>query len=502
MFSFQFSLDRQSGVPLYKQLAEMLKNDITSGRLPEGAKLPSQRELAGLLGVSRSVIAFAYDQLAMAGLIKRRTGRGSYAKRIHQMDEDSTDYGTWTRESDSWSRNLRLLNYYKYHRNNRTKKLVSFDWCFPRVGEFPAETIKNLIRNTSEEEIAEFLAAREIRGSKNLLGVLTTRLKACGERITEKNLFVSSGFLESLFMLFLVMTRPGDRVIMENPTCSKAIKLARFFDLEIFPIPRTRDGMNMNILEETLKRIPVKFILTMTRSHNPMGSNIPENLKELLARLSAEYRTPLIDLAMGAMIQYDNNSPKPLRYYDLGDTVIEVYDMALCIAPGVDVGWIVAPQNIVEGLFCTDYSLNMDGAGLNELVAYKMISTGLIDRQIKEYTRLFSQKRDTMTHACARLLPSYVRLNIPDGGVFFWLELPKGFNTWRLLEIAFKKRLIFMPGSESFIGPVGETFVRLSLAGMDDEKIFPGVKLLSRVLEQFRKEHLSGIHSFEYDNGI
>lgn len=502
MLSFQFILDRDSGVPLYKQLANQLSKMITSGRMPEGAKLPAQRELAKILNVSRSVVSLAYEELGSMELIATRTGSGSYAMKIDKRDRPISEKKDWCSEVEIWSRNLKILNYYKYHWNRKIQNLISFDWCFARTHDFPAETIKRIIEETSEDEIAEFLVAREIRGSNDLLEALLIRLKSLGEPITEGNIFVSSGFLESVFMLFLVLTRPGDKVIFESPTCLKVIKLAKFFGLQVLGIPRTKEGIDINTLEIFLQKEEVKFVLTMTRSSNPMGSNISEMKKELLARIAAEYNVPIVDIAVGSIIQYDGNNPKPLKYYDYNDMVIEIYDLALCIAPGVDTGWIVAPKDVVDRLFCTTYALNMDGTGLNELIAYKMISTNLIDDQIKTYTKVFSEKREIMTHACSRFLPSYVRLNIPDGGIFFWLEMPKGFNSWKLLEMAFKRKVIFLPGSECFVNGNGETFMRLAFIGIEKEKISYGIRVLSEIIEEYRITNMGKSQNFIYDNGI
>lgn len=502
MLSFQFILDRNSGVPLYKQLANQLVKTITSGRFPEGAKLPAQRELAKILNVSRSVVSLAYEELNSLGIIITRTGSGSYAISINKRSRAISGKRDWCNEVEIWSRNIKILNYYKYHWNRKIQNLISFDWCFARTSDLPAETIKRIIEETSEEEIAEFLVAREIRGSNELLNSLLVRLKSIGENITEGNIFISSGFLESVFMLFLVLTRPGDKVIFESPTCLKVIKLAKFFGLQVLGIPRTKEGINLNTLEEYLQKEDVKFILTMTRSNNPMGSNVPETKKELLARIAAEYNVPIVDIAVGSIIQYEGNNPRPLKYYDFNDMVIEIYDLALCVAPGVDTGWIVAPSDIVDRLFCTTYALNMDGTGLNELVAYKMFSSNLFDQQIETYTKLFTRKREIMIHACSRFMPSYVRLNIPDGGIFFWLEMPTGFNSWKILDEAFKRKIIFLPGTECFVNGNGETFMRLSFIGIDDEKIPYGIKLLSGIVEDYRVNALGKMHDFIYDNGI
>ncbi len=499
MLGVKIKLAKDSAVPISRQLARQLSESIIRGELRSGAKLPSHRQLARILGVSRSVVVKAYRELEYDELVDSISGSGTYVSAGRESDENRFDAVAWTsRLRNLESHSVRKQGYGQFSESLSSKKLIRFDSAAPRAPDLPAGFMEQILQGLGGSEFTDIMNYSHPRGLKQLLKILAVRMRQSGQRLSTLNFMITNGAQQAIHMLFSALSSPEDRVVIEEPTYYHVINLAKMMKLRVSAIRRTREGINTAELEEILKRSEVKFIYTMSCSHNPTGFNMPEHRKEILVRLAENYRVPLIDDTVFSELQYERTHPTTLRSFDREGCVIEIGSISKTFAPGLRVGWIVAPRSLIERLSVLVKLSIICVPGINQLIAARFLSTGAYDEHRDQLIRRCSQKRKLMEQACNEHLPTFIKYSAPDGGYFFWLEFPEGFDTDQICSISEKKGVVVAPGRLSFFSDDEKRNIRLSFASAEEDQIEPGVIAFSESVKSYVKENRDILKNPDY----
>lgn len=494
MIGMKVSIERNTEVPLFKQLTEQLRAAILRRDIPEGTRLPSEREMAKLLKLNRSVVIKAYNELKLDGLLDSKSGSGTYVAAVTQLKKE---FGmiSWSDQLSAWATSSFGEARWSSLAKGRPDDCIRLDTGVPEVRADQMTLLKKILEGLSQEELDESLQYPSLRGNPELLKYLSIRLNGSGIKVSAKNLLVTIGTEEAIYLLFSALARPGEAVIIENPTYLNVIKISRMFQHRVLPVKRFSEGFDMATLENTLQRGSVKYIYTMSCSHNPTGANMPERKKELLVRLAEKYSVPIIDDTVFSEIQYQSPMPRTLKYYDTHNCVIEVGGISKSYAPGLRIGWIVADEALIEKLIEPMRMISLGVPNLSQLVAAKLLSSGEYDAYLERYIKLSLRKCEKTRMACYRYLPSYVKVNEAQGGNFFWLELPDSMDCWKVAEESLKEGVAVSPGSLFTFDSSGKNYLRLNPLGVPEEEIETGIERLSRaiatVASRYRKEEQS-----------
>lgn len=486
MIGLKIVIDRNSEVPFFKQLVDQLRTAVIRREIPEGTRLPSERELSKLLRLNRSVVVKAYNELKLDGLLVSKTGSGTYVISAHSQKKEF-DMISWGEQLNSWATlpagPARWVNLLK----KLSDSCIRLDTGVPHVGANQVDLMKEILGNLTDEELITTLNYPSLRGHPELIKYLCLRMNSSGLHINSRNMLITVGTEEAIYLLFSALARPGETIVIENPTYVNVINISRMFQHRVIPVERNSEGLNLSTLENVLNRSRVKFIYTMSCSHNPTGANMPERKKEALVKLSEQYSVPIVDDTVFSEIQYDLPAPKSLKYYDTHNCVIEIGGISKAFAPGLRIGWIIADEALIERLIEPVRMISLGVPNFSQLVAAKMLSTGEYDAFLKRYLELCLKKRETTKRACYRHLPGYIRVNEAQGGNFFWLELPGFMDGWKLAEEGIEQGVAVAPGSLFTFDSSGRSFVRLNPLGIPHDQIEEGISRLSKAIESISK---------------
>lgn len=485
MLGLKIVVEKGSGVPLFKQLIDQLRTAIIRGEISEGTRLPSERELSKLLRLNRSVVVKAYNELKMDGLLDSRSGSGTYVISVRPPHKEF-DMISWGEQLNSWATVTAGSARWASVLKGRPDDCIRFDTGIPLVGSEQTNLLKGILSDLTEDELKSSLDYPSLRGNPDLIKYLCLRLNGSGMHVNSRNILITIGAEEAVYLLFSALARPGETIVVENPTYINIINICRMFQHRVLPIDRNSEGLDFATLENVLKRSRVKFIYTMSCSHNPTGSNMPEGKKESLVRLAEKYSVPIIDDTVFSEIQYSHPAPKTLKYYDHHNCVIEIGGISKAYAPGLRIGWIVADEALIEKLIEPVRMISLGVPNISQLVAAKLLSTGEYDSFLKKYLGLCLDKKEAAKRACLRYLPAYVKVNEAQGGNFFWLELPASLDCWKLVAEGIRSGVAVSPGSLFTFDSSGRNFVRLNPLGVPLEQIEEGIIRLSKVIESIK----------------
>ncbi len=298
---------------------------------------------------------------------------------------------------------------------------------------------------------------------------------------------VTTGSQHGLDLVARLFINPGDVVLAESPSYVGALGVFRSYQADVRHVPMDDDGIIPSALTDAIDQArsegkPIKMIYLIPNFQNPAG-----------VTLSASRRLEIIDIAheAGILIVEDNpygllrfDQPAPPAMRSAGDKgIIYLGSFSKTFAPGLRVGWVVAPHGIREKLILASEAAVLSPSPFSQLVVADYLARTDWQGQIDEFRALYKERRDAMVDALAHELPD-IRHTMPGGGFFLWLDLPEGLNSKEMLPRAVTELVAYTPGTAFFADGRGEGHMRLAFCYPTPENIREGISRLAKVIRE------------------
>jgi DNA-binding transcriptional MocR family regulator len=469
------TIEHTDGEPLHTQIADTLRARIEKGELAGGERLPTTRDLARNLGVSRSTVVRAYEQLAREGKVQGRVGMGTVV---------SAAPGAPWKDRINW--NVLLTSrvqepdpeYAQVHRMLSQPDLLSFAGGLPPPEFFPGDAFQQLTDEVLHQQGARLLQWCPIEGYAPLRSWIADRLGCPME-----NVMVLSGSTQGIHLLAQAFLEPGDAVLVEAPTYAGAIQAFRGAGARIVSIPSGPDGIDLDRVEATLDQVRAKFLYVVPTYHNPTGGCLPVAKREALVSLAARRGLPIVEDDPYSTLRYDGPQLPSLHSLDRNECVIYLSTFSKSVFPGLRIGWIAAPSKLLPRLVSLRNLIDLFTNSLAQGGLYEFCKRGLFDAHLQRVRGEYRERRDAMVAALRRYVPA-ASFDVPHGGLFVWLKLPDETDARRLLEEAIDLHLGFITGPLFYAEPGGHDRIRLSFACHPPEAIADGMRRLGLALQR------------------
>ena len=486
-------LDRQSGAPLYAQIVNYVRQLIETDVLKPGVKLPATRELAMDLGVDRATIVTAYDELVAQGLAIAHVGQGTFvaehAPRGGARHGDSIEAErpagdiNWRQCFSRAARlnaNWRPPDVTAYRANGDT---ISFAGGMPDSSLFPINAFRQVMNEVLRTEGQALLQYSPASGYPPLRRYLADYLVRKGIVVTEADILIVNGSQQGLDLVARTLLDPGDRVVVEGPSYPGALQIFRAYQAEVLTVPVGDDGIRRDLLDGLMHRLAPKCIYIMPTFQNPTGATVSlEGRRELLA-MAAKAQVPIIEDDFHHELRYDGAPVIPLRGLDRKGLVIAIGTFSKILFPGLRVGWIIAPPEVMERLVIAKRVADFHTSALMQAAIYHFCRRRLLDRHMERMRLEYRRRRDILMQALSRHCPPHVTWTRPQGGFSLLVTLPPGLDTLSLLPEAASAGVLYTPGTLFYADGEGGNQLRLSFSEVPAQQIEAGVQRLSGVIE-------------------
>ena len=479
-------LDRDEGTPLFRQVERWLRAAITDGALAEGARLPSTRALATELGVSRITIATAYAELEAAGLLTGRQGSGSYVAATAPPPsatgpDPDHPWPLW--QLDVASQPETAASPAAGAGASRGDGVISFTGVMD-LRRFPlrelARTVTEVLR-TDGMDAADYGAFD--RGHAPLRRTVAELLASQGIRADPERVLITGGSQQALALTCGLLVRPGDAVVVEQPTYDLALELFRDLGARVVGVPVDDDGMRVDLIEPALQQHHPKLIYTIPNFQNPTGATLSGGRRRELLELAARYNVAVVEDDFAGDLRYDGRAQPAIKSLDGDGHVIYLGTFSKLLLPALRVGYLVADGPILERLTARKRVHDLTTSPLLQRVVDRYVTVGRYQAQLRRSTRYCRARRDALVAAVRRELPD-ATLATPRGGLFAWLELPDGVDTTSLLPSARARGVEYAAGARFFADPSdGVRYARLNFATRTPEEIDEGIARLAAAME-------------------
>ena len=482
-----FNIKLNKGETIYTQIYNYMKEMIEDGMLPSESKLPSTREMASMMKVSRTTIMRAYELLEDCNLAYTVEGIGTFVSKV-DVNKNNEWNVKWANNISSYASSTERLDIMK-HEKLYKKGMISFKTIAPDESLFDIEEFKRAFLNTISIEGEKILNYGYAKGYKPLINFLLEYMRQKGVNVANKGIVITNGFTEGFDIVLASITKSGDKIICENPTHNTAIKLMKLHEIDIIGIEVTEDGINLNKLKEALISNDIKAAYLVPSYHNPTGMVMPYKKREDIYKLLKEHNVPIIEDGFNEELQHLGTHIAPLvSISGEENSVIYIGSLSKILFPGIRVGWILADEKLIDVLECVKRSRNIHTSFLDQGILYEYMKSGSFERYVKKARNIYKEKYELITRLAREHIPHKYILG--DGGLYIFIKLDE-INARELLERCYKRELIFTPGDIFYTDDGGKDTIRLGFSRVSTEYIEKGIKIIGEEAEKYiisRKE--------------
>ena len=375
--------------------------------------------------------------------------------------------------------------------------VISFAGGLPAPELFPVEEFRRAADEVLRRHGAQALQYSTTEGDPGLREMIVRHMARYGIVVGTDNVLVTTGSQQALDLIGKTLLNPGDKVLTEEPTYLGAIQAFTMYGADYLTIQIDQDGLQTDRLEEALRAGP-KFLYVLPNFQNPAGTTLPLARRLELVKLAERYGVPIIEDDPYGQLRFDGDHVKSLVVLDAEmqhcqsngkyrGNVIYLSTFSKTLAPGLRLGWVVAPKDVIRRLVQAKQGTDLHSSTFDQMVVHEVARRGFIDRHVRRIREVYRRRRDLMVACLERAFPDPargVRWTRPQGGLFLWVELPHEIDTAALLERAVEQKVAFVPG-EAFhpLGGGGHT-MRLNFSNASEAMIEEGIARLGRVIAE------------------
>jgi 2-aminoadipate transaminase len=369
-------------------------------------------------------------------------------------------------------------------------EIISFAGGLPAAELFPVERVHEAMDRILTSSGRQALQYGATEGIPELRDWIAQRFAKLGNRVSPSNVLIVSGAQQALDLIGRIMLDPGDCVAVENPTYLALLSAWRPLGVQFLPVKSDRDGLDIGQLSVLLSMSP-KLLYSVPNFQNPQGTTLTFERRVELVRLLRQAEVGIIEDDPYGDLRYSGEALPHLLTLDWSEStdgglasVIYVGTFSKVLMPGLRVGWVVAPEPVIEKLVCAKQAADLHTSALNQSIVWELVRDGFMDAHISVLRPAYRLRRDAMLGALEKHLPNDLNAcwTRPDGGLFVFLTLPEGCDGSALLRRALEQKIAFVPGEEFHLDDAGRNTVRLNFSNVGPKRIEEGIARLGALL--------------------
>ena len=359
--------------------------------------------------------------------------------------------------------------------------IISLAGGLPSPDTFPVQALREASEKVLRDQPREALQYAASEGYGPLCDWVVGELAANGLRVTADQVLITTGSQQGLDLVGKVLIDAGSRVAVESPTYLGALQAFNPYEPEFSTVACDGDGP----LPDRLAGVKgARFLYLTPNFQNPSGRCMSEARRAAIASAAQQVNLPLVEDNPYGELWFDAPPPPPLAAR-WGEGVVYLGSFSKVLAPGLRLGYVVAPKPLSPKLLQAKQASDLHTPGYNQRIVYEVIRNGFLLEHVPKIRALYKARRDAMQRALLRHMPSGCRWQVPSGGMFFWIELPERVDATALLPKAVELGMAFVPGFAFFAAAPRLNTLRLSFVTVSEDLIERGVELLAQALSEF-----------------
>lgn len=473
------SINKESEEPMYIQLFEEIKNLIENGSLKSDEKLPPIRSLSKKLGVNNVTIINAYKMLEQKNYVYSKVGSGTYIKGMKASKLVNSNISSVT---------MMEQGYVKIDQNE-----VNFSTSTPNPKLFPVKEFKEVLNEVLERDGGLAFGYQESQGFYPLRESITQYLNEIGIDATTDEVNVISGAQQGIDVIAKALIDFNDTIVVESPTYSGALAAFKSRGANIIEIPILEDGIDCVELEAVLKTTDVKLIYVMTSFQNPTGISYSQDKKLQLLYLAQKYNFYILEDEYLSELRFYGDVDLPIKALDGSKKVIYLKSFSKIFMPGIRLGFLITPSKISNMVLSAKHNTDISTSSLMQRAFDLYLRKKKWVKHLDMMKNIYKHRYDISVEILKRDL-SFVHFNEPEGGIHIWAKTD--IDSSMLYSTARLKGVLITPGRVFYLDDRDTNYFRISYAGVEDEEIYKGLKILKAAYEGIKNMNIESTLPF------
>jgi 2-aminoadipate transaminase len=356
----------------------------------------------------------------------------------------------------------------------------------PQLDLLPLELLRQAAGKHFDQKDPEFLQYGTMQGDGNFLNALAGFLsRSYGFPVSDCNLFITTGVSTALNLICTLFTQPGDVVLVEEPTYLFALRIFSDHHLRVETIPTDENGLVVDTLEARLRSVQPKFLYLIPAFQNPTGRSLSLERRQQLLEISQQRDLLIVADEVYHHLNYSALKSLPLAAYIKEAPLLSLGSFTKILAPGLRLGWIQASEALIRRL--AGCGLLISGGGLNPFtsaIIRHVLESGDLEQNISKLVEIYRLRCQVMHAAIRHHLPE-VLYTPPQGGYFFWVQLPGMMDASQLLVRAADHQVSFRPGVLFSARGEFSDHLRLCFVFYPPEELEQGIIRLKQAMETY-----------------
>ena len=367
------------------------------------------------------------------------------------------------------------------------KEMISFAGGLPNRRFFPIRQLREAADRVFSVHGSDCLQYSNSEGLIELRRFIADRYASHkGISISPEHILITNGSQQALDLIAKATLNTGDPVIVEEPGYLGAIQALSLYRPTFFPVEVDDRGMIIHDLEKAVTGNP-KLMYTVPNFQNPSGITYSRDVRNRIADILAETRCLLIEDDPYGDLRFSGEAEKSFHHL-IPDQTILLGSFSKVVVPGFRLGWVAAPEHIVEKLLIAKQASDLHTCNFTQYVMLEYLRNNDIDDHIETIRTVYGNQCRAMIAAIEREFPEGVSCTKPEGGMFLWGRLPGNMNSLELFDRAVERNVAFVPGDPFYTAQSGVATFRLNFSCVDETVINDGIARLAEAIRSFQED--------------
>jgi GntR family transcriptional regulator of abcA and norABC len=463
--------DKSLHTPVYIQISNHMETKIMNHEYPAGSALPSERALAAELGVNRSTIIAAYDQLKSQGLVNRMKGLGT----VVNISDGTEGH---IKRIPNWDEYVKSGFVHPNHPITRQiHRIVGSEIPYINfaIGELSADLFPITLMQEAHNQLKlnEYLGYEHIQGNLRLRESISVHLKTYRNiQATSSSILVTSGAQQALQLIIQCLLKPGDSVAIEDPSYAYSLPIFHSAGLRTYLLPVAEEGIDPEQVISLYQKHRIKMVFVNPIFHNPTGTTLAMDRRKRLLEVSTKYGIAIVEDDPYSLTSFDDMPKSTLKSMDQDGSVLYVSSLSKVISSGLRIGWITGPLTVIHRLTDAKQQMDFGHSNYSQWIADQLLSSAEMDNHLSNLRIGLRRKLDLTVSHLRKELGDQITFEIPNGGIHLWCKLNGLKDELLLFNEAIGQGVVFTPGHT--LGSVNQ-YIRITFSKVDDSMIPEGI---------------------------
>ena len=370
-------------------------------------------------------------------------------------------------------------------------EVISFAGGLPAPEVFPIREVEEACTYVVREMGKNALQYSATEGYRPLKEFLADSMHKYGIPAEPENVLLTNGSQQALDLIGRIFIDPGRFVLTGRPTYLGAIQAWQAYEARFHTMRVDEDGLVVDEIEDAYEKAvkesgrPPAFIYVLPNFHNPAGTTLPLERRIKLAEIAAKLDIAVVEDDPYGQLRFEGEDIPPICHL-IPERTIYLGTFSKTMAPGLRLGWIVAPESLMKRLVQAKQGCDLHTGTLVQYIANDICQRGILKPHIKKIRQVYKERRDTMLEALAEFWPEECQWTDPQGGLFLWARVPETIDTDIFLrEKALQEKVAYVPGINFYPNADGGTeAMRLNFSYSPPDVIVEGIRRLGMALKK------------------